>query len=241
MSVSALDNVVTFAGEVLFERKSPTANMQEAIPCEQIDLRKPAKPEIPNTEDEEAEEALLISNLTTHVLHSPNKSMLIADLIKNFAQQKRGNVDDPMSHNDSEIHAARRGNLERPEVSKSEDRLRCRRCLSYSRPGEKFCGCGRDEVRTQAEQRICSRFIMYVPGIDDSALENAQRGRRHGTSQKSQKLKRAKDYLDSARKHHCGRIVERYPADEQCQPKDQPRFHQSGTKVLPGHFLGHAL
>ena len=70
MSVSALDNVDTFAGEVLFERKSPTATMQEAIPCEQIDLRTPAKPEIPNAKDEKAEEALLISSLTTRLTFS---------------------------------------------------------------------------------------------------------------------------------------------------------------------------
>ena len=142
--------------------------MQEAIPCEQIDQRTPAKPEIPNTEDKKAEEALLISSLTTHVLNSPNKSMLIADLIKNFAQQKRGNVDDPMSHNDSEIHAARRGNLERPEVSKSEDRLRCRRCLSYSRDqAKKFAAVvatrsGRKQSNESAVDSSCTSLVLMI-------------------------------------------------------------------------------
>ena len=41
--------------------------------------------------------------------------MMIADLIENYAQEKTD-----ASHNDSEIHAERKGNLERHEVSKNE-------------------------------------------------------------------------------------------------------------------------
>ena len=55
MLASAPDNAVTFAGEVLFERKSPTATKQEATPCEQIDLRILGRPGTPNAEDEKAE------------------------------------------------------------------------------------------------------------------------------------------------------------------------------------------
>ena len=49
------------------------------------------------------------------------------------------------------------------------------KCPSYSRAGDTYCGCGRmvqgitDEVGNQTEQRIGSRFIMYVPGISDLA------------------------------------------------------------------------
>ena len=58
-----------------------------------------------------------------------------------------------------------------------------------------FCGCGRmlqditEEVKKQEEQRTSSRFIMYVLGIHDLAQEQTQRGRRHGTSAESRKLK----------------------------------------------------
>ena len=84
-----------------------------------------------------------------------------------------------------------------------------------------YCVCGRflqgstDDVRMQAKHRIRSRFIMYVPGIHDSALKNTQCGRRHGKSEESRKLTRAKDSLDSLHKHNCGTIVERCFTDEQ--------------------------
>ena len=45
----------TFEGEVLFERKSPTATVQEASPCVQIDPRIFGRPERPKIEVEKAE------------------------------------------------------------------------------------------------------------------------------------------------------------------------------------------
>ena len=39
----------------LFERKATTASMHGATLCEQIDLRTPGRPEIPNTEEEKAD------------------------------------------------------------------------------------------------------------------------------------------------------------------------------------------
>ena len=90
MPANALDKVVSFAGEVLFERKSPTAEMQEATLCEQINLPILGKSEIPNTQ---GGNTFLIANLTKQVLNSPNTSMLVAALIKNCAQQKTGNVE----------------------------------------------------------------------------------------------------------------------------------------------------
>ena len=55
--------------------------------------------------------------------------------------------------------------------------MQCPKCLRYSRPGETCCICGRmlqgitDEAKKQAEQRISSRYIMYVLGFCDLALK----------------------------------------------------------------------
>ena len=49
MRATALDKVVTFAGEVLFERKHPTSIKQEATPGERSDLRISGQPEVPYT------------------------------------------------------------------------------------------------------------------------------------------------------------------------------------------------
>ena len=79
------------------------------------------------------------------------------------------------------------------------------KCLRYQRPGETCCNCVRMlqgltvQVKKRAEQRSSSRFIMCVFGIHDSAFKKTQRGRRCGTSVDSRKLKRARDYKDSAR------------------------------------------
>ena len=74
-----------------------------------------------------------------------------------------------------------------------------------------------EEVKKQAEQRNNCRIITYVPGILNLALKNTRRGRRHGNSAAWQKLKRARDYLNSAEKQSCGTILERYLEDEQYQ------------------------
>ena len=57
-------------------RNSPTAPLQEAALCEQIDLCIPGLPEIPHTEDEKAKK---------QVFNSSNKSMLI----NNYAQERQ--------------------------------------------------------------------------------------------------------------------------------------------------------
>ena len=91
------------------------------------------------------------------VLKSPNKSTMITDLINNYPQKMQ--------------HTIQKGNLERHEVSKIEDRVQCQKCFKYQRPGETFVlvnACYKaftEEVKKQAEQRISSRFIMRVPGI----------------------------------------------------------------------------
>ena len=99
MLESALDKVVAFAGEVLFERKPSTSIKPEATLDERIDLRRSDQPEVPQT-------PFLTSSLTRQVFNSPDKSMPIADLIKNYAHKETENVDYcPVSLNVSEIHA----------------------------------------------------------------------------------------------------------------------------------------
>ena len=55
MPESALDKVVTFAGDVLFEWKLPTSIKPEVTLGERIDLRISAKPEVPETQVEKEE------------------------------------------------------------------------------------------------------------------------------------------------------------------------------------------
>ena len=135
-----------------------------------------------------------------------------------------------VSDEHSEIHVEPNENLERHDVSKIEDRVQCQICLRYQRTGETFCTCGRmaqgltEEAKKQAEQRISSPFIMYVLCIHDLASKKTKSGRHCGKPTESQQLKRAKDDLDSAQKHNCGTIVDRYFEDEQFQK----RMHEQG-------------
>ena len=59
-----------------------------------------------------------------------------------------------------------------------------------------------------------------VPGSHDLALKKTRRGRRYGNSAEPRTLERVRDFLDSAQKHNCGTIVERYLENEQCQMHD---------------------
>ena len=55
-------------------------------------------------------------------------------------------------------------------------------CFKYQRPGETCRTCGRildgitEEVKKQAEQRINSRFIMYVPWHSQVGIEDNSKG-----------------------------------------------------------------
>ena len=93
------------------------------------------------------------------------------DFIKNHSQKNAEKVDYyTVPQRDAENHALQNGNLERHEVLKIEDRVQCHTGFRYQRPGETFRTCRSilqgitAEVKKQAEQRINSRFIMYVPG-----------------------------------------------------------------------------
>ena len=72
------------------------------------------------------------------------------------------------------------------KFSKIGDRVQCQIYFKYQRPGETFCTCGSilqgitEEVNNQAEQRINSRFIMYVHGILQLSIEEYLKGRRYG-------------------------------------------------------------
>ena len=141
------------------------------------------------------------------------------------------------------IIACRKATWNDIKFFKIEDRVQCDTCFKYPRRGKtqrvipssqqaagdrehrkqvEHCQIhalrgSTEEVKKQAEQRINSRFIMYVLGVHTSALKNIPRGRRCGHSSESQKLKRAGDYLDSVKTHSCGTIVERYLQDENYQ------------------------
>ena len=83
-----------------------------------------------------------------------------------------------------------------------------------------------EEVKKLAEQRINSRFIMYVPGVHNLALKNIQRGRRYGNSAESHQLKKARAYLGPTEKQNYGTVVERYLEDEQYQLRmHETRIH----------------
>ena len=75
---------------------------------------------------------------------------------------------------------------------------------------ETFCVCGStlpgitEEVQKQEEQRMNSRFIIYVPVIDKLALTNTQTSRLYGHSADSSP-KKARDYFDSAKKRSCAK------------------------------------
>ena len=85
---SALDKVVTFAGEVSFGRNSPTSIKPEATLGERINLRVSRRPEEPHKEDEKAVNKFLLQSLIQQVSKYLKKSVLVAHLIKNFAQKK---------------------------------------------------------------------------------------------------------------------------------------------------------
>ena len=67
-----------------------------------------------------------------------------------------------------------------------------------------------EEVNKQADQRISSRFITYVPDVHDLALNTQRVGAMKVQQNRKKKLKRNQDYYDFEKKHNCGTIVERY-------------------------------
>ena len=149
MPASALDKVVTFAGEVLFERNPPTSIKPAATPGERIDLRTTGQPEVPHAQHEKSGKTYLISSLTKQVLNSPNKSTIIAKFIRNYAQEKTQQVEYcPVSHQDSEIHTGQNGKTERHEVSKIEDSVQCQKCSRY-----------RDQANMFAAVVVCYRAL----------------------------------------------------------------------------------
>ena len=81
MPASALDKVFSSAGEVLFERNTPTIN-HEATLGERIDLHISGQPEVSYAQDEKEERLFLTPSLTKQVLNYLNESTMIADLIK---------------------------------------------------------------------------------------------------------------------------------------------------------------
>ena len=105
MPASALDKVVTFAGDVLFERKTPDFDNAGG---DGIDLRISGQPAELRLLNGRGAKTFLISSFKKQVLKSPNKSTMINDLIKNYSQNNAEKVDYyPVSYRDSESHVNR--------------------------------------------------------------------------------------------------------------------------------------
>ena len=90
MLASALDKVVTFASEVLFETTPtlPTLSKLESTPGDRIGLRISGQPEETYTLNENEANVSLTSSLMQQVLKSPRKSTMINDLI-NYPSLKK--------------------------------------------------------------------------------------------------------------------------------------------------------
>ena len=144
MPSSGVGKVITFSREILSERRLPTLIDHEATPVEPIDLRVPGQSEVPDAEDEGTKRTLLISSLTKQVLESPNKDMLVSTLLYHLKSWR---------------YMSKKGNLEKHETLKIEDRVQFRGCLEYLTTSETHCICGRiigrisAAVNNQATQR----------------------------------------------------------------------------------------
>ena len=106
----------------LFERRLPLSIKPEATLGERIDSRTSGQPDIPFSEDEKAEKTLLISSLTKQVLNSPKQIGVDC----RFDQELCTGIEHFLvSHTDPVIHAEQNGNMERHEISKTEDHVQC--------------------------------------------------------------------------------------------------------------------
>ena len=93
MPASALDKVVTFAREVIFERKPLTLTKPEATPGDRIYLPISGQPKEPHLLNDREVKSFLISSLMKQVLKSLNKSTMINELIRNHSQKNAVQVD----------------------------------------------------------------------------------------------------------------------------------------------------
>ena len=159
-----MDEVVTFATEVLFEWKRPTSTSRRRLLANELTCEDQVNLKSFSTLSEKEAITFLISSLTKGVMNSPNKSTMTTDVINNYSQEKQKESMTIMHHI----------KIQKLMLNKMatwsdmiEDRVQCQICLGYHRPGEACSICGHmlqritEEVKKQAEQRIRSRFIMY--------------------------------------------------------------------------------
>ena len=139
----------------------------------------------------ESGNTFLISSFTKQVFEFSNKSTMLADLIKNYSQEIQKVSNTILCH----IKMQRR--MWNKTVTWNDMKFQrsrivfnaMQKCLRYSRPVETCCDCGRmlqditEVVKKQAEQRINSRYMMYVLRIHD-ALKNRQ----HRKNSKEQQI-----------------------------------------------------
>ena len=102
LPASTLDKVVTFAGEVVFERKPPPLHLsRRRVLANGIDLRISGQPEEPYLLNGR-EATFLMSSLMKQVLNSSHKSTIITDWINKDSQKNAEQIEYyPLSHKDS--------------------------------------------------------------------------------------------------------------------------------------------
>ena len=102
------------------------------------------------------------------------------------------------------------GHLERHEVVKIEERVGIFHLRKLA--------TGHHRRGPEAGRATNQQSIHHVrPWDSQFSMKNTPRGRRNGNTAESQKLKKAGEYLGSAKKPNYGTIVERYLEDEQHQ------------------------
>ena len=185
MPASALDKVVTFAGEVLFQRNSPTSIKPMATLGDRIDLCISGQFEELCALNKKEAQVFLISNLMKQVLKSPNKSNMINDLIKNLQRKMQQESITILYHIEiQKLMLFKTVAWNDMKFSRSKIVFSATCASKIKDQSRQFVLT--EEVKKQAEQRINSRFTMYVLWAHKLALKNTQRCRRDGNSAASQ-------------------------------------------------------
>ena len=132
----SLDKVVTIDDQISFERNhSAPEESGGKLLAEQIDFRIHVDSQkfyqmsnwLERKKNKLKTKVLLVKNQMQYVLNSPNKDMLIKDLLKHQNVKKDNEAFHPISSDAKIIRA--QGNLEKHEILQLEDRVHCRRIL----------------------------------------------------------------------------------------------------------------
>ena len=113
-----------WASEVLLEGTRPTLTKLEVALGDRIDVRTTGRLEVPHTLNERKANIFIIFSALKQVVKSPNTSKMFKDVIKNRSHTMQKTLINTLYRNEIKKNDARHhGNLDRPEVSKIEDRV----------------------------------------------------------------------------------------------------------------------